>query len=50
MIEGVCQFCVGAFGGSVDEVEKVGLKVIGEYPGHPSIAGLMAEDHKIITL
>lgn len=49
-IRGVCQFCVGAFGGSVDEVERAGLKAIDEYSGHPSIAGLMADGYKIITL
>lgn len=49
-IRGVCQFCVGAFGASADEVERAGLKVIGEYSGHPSVAGLMEEGYRIITL
>ncbi|MBI2411705.1 MAG: DsrE family protein [Deltaproteobacteria bacterium] len=49
-IHGVCQFCVDAFGGSVDEVERAGLKVIGEYSGHPSVAGLIADGFKVITL
>ena len=50
VISGVCQFCIGAFGGNVEEVKKLGLHVAGEYMGHPSLSALIREGYQIITL
>jgi hypothetical protein len=49
-IKGVCQFCVGAFGGDLDNVKKTGLPITGEFMGHPSIAALIDEGYQVITL
>ncbi len=50
VILGVCDYCIGAFGGDQEEVKKDGIPVIGEYNGHPSIAKLIDEGFQIITL
>jgi hypothetical protein len=49
-IAGVCEYCVGAFGGDRGEVEKCGLPLISEYMGHPSIAALIGDGFQVITL
>ncbi|HBG45695.1 MAG TPA: hypothetical protein DDW94_01740 [Deltaproteobacteria bacterium] len=50
VISGVCQFCIGAFGGDVEVVKNLGLPVAGEYMGHPSISALIRDGYQIITL
>jgi len=49
VIEGVCEFCAGAFGVSED-TKKAGFNQLGEVGGHPSITKLVADDYQIITL
>ncbi|MBI5344818.1 MAG: DsrE family protein [Deltaproteobacteria bacterium] len=49
-ISGVCQFCIGAFGGDVEDVKKTGLPLAGEYMGHPSLSSLIREGYQVITL
>lgn len=49
-IEGVCQYCIGAFGGDAEQVKKSGVTVLGEYMGHPSLSALIREGYQIITL
>lgn len=36
-ISGVCEYCIGAFGGDKEEIKKAGLPLAGEYMGHPSV-------------
>lgn len=50
VISGVCKFCIGAFGGNAEEVKKLGLPVMGEYMGHPSLSALIREGYQVITL
>lgn len=49
-ISGVCEYCVGAFGGDKEETRKTGLPLAGEYMGHPSLVSLISEGYQIITL
>jgi len=49
-IAGVCEYCVGAFGGETRDVEKCGLPLANEYEGHPSVASLIGEGYQVITL
>ena len=49
-IAGVCDYCVGAFGGETGEVEKCGLPLASEYMGHPSVAALIGDGFQVITL
>lgn len=49
VIEGVCEYCAGAFGVQ-NEVKQSGLLTLGQRNGHPSLAQLVAEDYQIITL
>ena len=50
VVLGVCDYCLGAFGGDQEEVKKGGIPVLGEYDGHPSIAKLIDEGFQVITL
>lgn len=49
-ITGVCQYCIGAFGGDEKDVKGQGLPVDGEYMGHPSLLSLINGGYRIITL
>lgn len=49
-ISGVCQYCIGAFGGEVADVKAQGLPIDGEYMGHPSLFSLIDNGYQIITL
>lgn len=47
-IAGVCEFCVGAFGVK-DAVAACGVKLAGEFEGHPSFKKLVAQGYQVIT-
>ena len=49
-ISGVCEYCVGAFGGDTADIEACGLPLAGDYMGHPSIANIIGEGFQVITL
>jgi hypothetical protein len=49
-ISGVCEYCVGAFGGETKVIEESGLSLASEYMGHPSVAALFAGGFQVITL
>lgn len=49
-VSGVCEFCIGAFGGDVGEVKALGLPLLSEYMGHPSLLSLIREGYQVITL
>lgn len=49
-ISGVCEYCVGSFGGNTRKIEECGLPLAGDYMGHPSIAGIIGDGFQIITL
>ncbi len=50
VILGVCDYCIGAFGGDREEVKKGEIPVLGDYNGHPSLAKLIDEGFQVITL
>lgn len=47
-IKGACEFCTGAFGVK-DQVVACGVKLTGEYDGHPSFNKLVAQGYQVIT-
>lgn len=47
-IGGVCEFCAGAFGVK-DAVVSCGIKLAGEFEGHPSFKKLVAQGYQVIT-
>lgn len=47
-ISGACEFCAGAFGVK-DNVVACGVKLAGEYDGHPSFRKLVTQGYQIIT-
>ncbi len=47
-IAGACEFCAGAFGVE-DKVVACGVKLAGEYEGHPSFRKLVSQGYQIIT-
>ncbi len=49
-ISGVCEYCVGAFGGNTKDIEECGLPLAGDYMGHPSIASIIGDGFQVITL
>ncbi len=49
-VAGVCKYCVSAFGGKPEDATDEGLPLDEEYQGHPSLAALIKENYRIITL
>jgi len=49
VIEGVCDYCAGAFGVK-EELQKSNTKFVGERNGHPSLSQFIENDYQIITL
>lgn|SRR5574340_997605 len=47
-IAGACDFCAGAFGVK-NEVIACGVKLDGDYEGHPSFKKLIEQGYQIIT-
>ena len=47
-ISGACEFCAGAFGVK-DQVVTCGVKLAGEYDGHPSFKKLVSQGYQVIT-
>ncbi|MEK7761623.1 MAG: hypothetical protein AAB433_08595 [Nitrospirota bacterium] len=47
-ISGACEFCAGAFGVK-DTVVACGVKLTGEYDGHPSFKKLVSQGYQVIT-
>ncbi|MBX3235896.1 MAG: DsrE family protein [Nitrospiraceae bacterium] len=47
-IAGACEFCAGAFGVK-DKVVACGVKLVGEYNGHPSFRLLISQGYQVIT-
>ena len=47
-IGGVCEFCAGAFEVK-DAVVACGVKLAGEFEGHPSFRKLVSQDYQVIT-
>jgi len=47
-VEGACAYCAKAFGVK-DEVEEEGVKLLGDYEGHPSIHGLIGRGYQVVT-
>ncbi len=47
-ISGACEFCAGAFGVK-DQVVACGVKLTGEYDGHPSFKKLVSQGYQVIT-
>lgn len=49
-ITGVCEYCIGAFGGDKEETKKKGLPLAGDYMGHPSLVSFINGGYQVITL
>ncbi|KKL20535.1 hypothetical protein LCGC14_2454500 [marine sediment metagenome] len=47
-VDGVCSYCAAAFGVK-ESVEALGLELLEEYQGHPSLRKLVADGYQIIT-
>lgn len=47
-IAGACEFCAGAFGVK-DKVVACGVKLAGDFEGHPSFRKLVSEGYQVIT-
>ncbi|MDQ3719663.1 MAG: hypothetical protein M3350_02605 [Actinomycetota bacterium] len=47
-VAGACDYCAGAFGVK-DEVEKLGITLLDEYRGHPSVKKLIDQGYEIVT-
>ena len=47
-ISGACEFCAGAFGVK-ENIVACGVKLAGEYDGHPSFKKLVTQGYQIIT-
>jgi len=47
-IASACAFCAGAFGVK-EAVVACGVKLVGDYEGHPSFKKLIAHGYQIIT-
>ena len=47
-ISGPCDFCAGALGVK-DQVVACGVKLTGEYDGHPSFKTLVSQGYQVIT-
>lgn len=47
-IAGACEFCAGAFGVK-DKVVACGVKLAGDFEGHPSFRKLVAQGYQVIT-
>lgn len=47
-VTGACTFCAGAFE-VTDQVQSCGIKLLGEYDGHPSFKKLIDQDYQVIT-
>lgn len=49
-IEGVCHFCTTAFGDKIENMNAEGLKLLGDFIEHPSVASFVEDGYQIITL
>ncbi len=47
-VAGACDYCAGAFGVK-EEVENLGITLLDEYKGHPSIRTLVEQGYEIVT-
>ncbi len=47
-VTGACEFCAGAFGVK-DKVVACGVKLRGDYDGHPSFKTLLDQGYQVIT-
>lgn len=48
-VAGVCEFCAGAYGVK-EAVKSAGFPLAGEYDGHPSLRGRIADGHAVVTV
>ncbi len=47
-IAGVCKYCAAAFGVK-NQIEKLGLPLVGEFDDHPSLRKYLAEGYHVLT-
>lgn len=50
VILGVCEYCIGAFGGDKEQIKNEGIPLLNDYNGHPSLADFIDQGYQIITL
>jgi hypothetical protein len=47
-VHGACAFCAAAFGVK-DEVKATGVRLLGEFEGHPSLHTLIVDGYTVVT-
>lgn len=45
---GACSYCAGAYGVK-DQVERIGVELLEEYEGHPSVRSLVNDGYEVVT-
>ena len=47
-IAGACHYCSGAFGVR-DRLQGLGVRLVGEFDGHPSLRKFLAEGYQVVS-
>lgn len=47
-MRGACSYCAGAYG-IKDQVERIGVELLNEYEGHPSVGSLVNDGYAVVT-
>lgn len=47
-VSGACDYCAGAFGVK-QEVQDVGIDLLDEYKGHPSVRKLLEQGYQVVS-
>lgn len=47
-VAGVCSYCASAFGVK-EKIEELGVPLLSEYDGHPSLKKLVSQGYQVIT-
>ena len=48
VVGGACSYCAGAYGVK-DQVEQIGVELLEEYEGHPSLRSLINDGYHVVT-
>ena len=48
VVGGACSYCAGAYGVK-DQVEQIGVPLLEEYEGHPSLRTLISDGYAVVT-
>lgn len=48
VVGGACSYCAGAYGVK-DQVEEIGVRLLEDYEGHPSLRSLVNDGYAVVT-